>query len=229
MPLTIESDPGRRLRFRLDGALATPSRSPRWRAASPRQRLRYFPVLAETLLDAWHDQMLEGRGRRGKVRSALPISRLAYRQAGLESTGPGLLPQSERSRAYRHARVTPYPDLGRVTGYFGHGTGRFLSYHHEGLSGRGRMWLDDLGRIHWAGIPGAVTGIVRDLMPTLATINAAVADAEREWAAMVGLVRRRDMAGGSGNSGGPGATPDPAGRPGTPRRRRQAARPGLNS
>lgn len=185
MPMIIDVEPGRRLRYRLSGALAEP-RSARWRSATEAERLRYWPILADVLLANWRAQMLAGLGRRGRVRRARAISRLAYAQRGLESTGPGLLPQRDRSRAYRLARVTPYADLGRVTGYWAASFGRILSYHHTGTAGRGRPWFDDAGRIRWRGLPGETTGIHRDLLPTLETISASVIEAGSRWARLVG-------------------------------------------
>jgi hypothetical protein len=185
MPMLVDVEPGKRLRFRLEGAIAEP-KTARWRDATAAERLRYWPILADVLLANWRAQMLAGRGRRGKVRQARAISRLAYSQLGLESTGPGLLPQRERSRAYRLARVTPYADLGRVTGFWATSFGRVLSYHHTGQAGKGVPWFDDFGRIHWRGLPGQVTGIYRDIMPTFDTISASVIEAGSRWARLVG-------------------------------------------
>lgn len=214
MPLTVDAIPGQRLRFRLDGALAEP-KSPRWKAATPRERRRYWPLLAEALLAEWRAQMLAGMGRRGRLRRVLPISRVAYRQAGEEATGPPLLPRREQSRAYRQAKVTPYADLGRVTGYFAGGFGRILSYHHAGEAGRGIPWYDDLGRIHWRGLEGQTTGIVRDLMPTRTTIAMAVATAARRWAREVGPARTPPAAAVAARRGriDPGRRDRPAARP----------------
>lgn len=185
MPMEVDIQPGRKIRFRLEGAIAEP-KTARWRNATDAERLRYYPVLAEVLLANWRAQMLAGKGRRGRVRRARAISRLAYAQLGLESTGPGLLPQRERSRAYRLARTTPYADLGRVTGYWATSFGRILSYHHAGESGRGVPWFDDAGRVRWKGLPGQVTGIYRDILPTFDTISSSVVEAGSRWARLVG-------------------------------------------
>lgn len=193
MPLTVDAIPGERLRFRLDGRLAEP-KTARWRAATPAQRAAYWPILAERLLVEWRGQMLAGRGRRGKLRRPRPISRVAYRQDGLGWRGPALLPQREQSRAYRLAKVAAYADLGRVTGYFAGGFGRILSYHHTGTAGRGIPWFDDAGRIHWRGLKGQVTGIVRDLMPTATTIALAVESASARWARSAGPAPPRPAA-----------------------------------
>jgi hypothetical protein len=216
MALVVDAIPGARLRFWLSGKLAEPNTA-RWKAATEEQRLTYWPILADRLLVEWRGQMLAGRGRRGKVRRALAISRLIYKQEGEGHRGPGLLPRREESRAWRHARVTPYADLGRVTGYFVAGTARFLSYHHTGTSGRGIPYFDDSGRlVGWMGLRGQVTGIVRDLLPTATTIALAVSSASTRWArsmpkppktpaSSVAVRRRRTAA---------------------PARRPQAARPG---
>lgn len=180
--LLVDAIPGQRLRFRLDGKLAEPNTA-RWKAASAEDKAKYWPILAERLLVEWRGQMLAGRGRRGKLRRAKPISRLLYKQAGEAHQGPALLPRREESRAWRHARVTPYSDLGRVTGFFVAGTARFLSYHHTGTAGRGIPYFDDSGRlIGWRGLRGQVTGVVRDLLPTATTIGLAVSSASTRWA-----------------------------------------------
>jgi hypothetical protein len=182
MRLTVDAIPGERLRWRLEGSGITPA-GDRWADATAAQRARYWPILAAELLSAWRAQMLQGIGRRGRLRKVLPISRQMMRQEGLPSDGPPLLPRMEGSRAYRLARTTPYADLGRVTGFFGGGWGRILSYHHEGVAGRGiPIWSDDGSRlVGWMGLRGKVTGIVRDLMPTKATADEAVSAARRRW------------------------------------------------
>lgn len=188
MRLTVDAIPGERLRWRLDGPGIVPE-GPRWDRATPAQRARFWPILAAQLLDGWRAQMLAGLGRRGRLKAVRPISRLLLVQAGEESTGPPLLPRRERSRAYRLARTTAYADLGRVTGYFAAGWGRVLSYHHAGVAGKGiPVWSDGPGGrlLGWRGIRGAVSGVVRDLMPTRATVDAAVMAARREWAELAG-------------------------------------------
>jgi hypothetical protein len=184
MPLVVNAVPGQRLSFRLSGKLAEPTTA-RWKAATADERKLYWPILAERLLVEWKGQMLAGRGRRGKLRRAKAISRLAYQQAGLGHRGAPLLPQREESRAWRLAKVVPFSDLGRVTGFWLGGWGRILSYHHTGTAGRGIPYFDDAGRIRWRGLPGQVTGIVRDLLPTATTIALAVASAAARWARLI--------------------------------------------
>lgn len=159
--------------------------------ASERRKRAYWPILARHARDAMVGQLEAGLGADG---APLPppkaISRQWYQDRGLEWRGPSMSPQNRKSRFHRHLRVIAFPagKPDRVIGFWSHGTAQLAHYHATGTAGRGRPYFDGAGKIRgWRGLPGQVTGIVRNIVGLSAEwLALAVSRARAEWMSRFG-------------------------------------------
>lgn len=163
-----------------------------WRRATPDQRRAYWPILARWVRDAKIKSLEGGEDARGDSLTppTNPLSREWYRITGREWRGPSMSPQNGRSRTQRYLAVEPFPrgKPDRIVGFWRGGFARILNYHALGIAGRGRPYFDDAGRMRgWAGIPGATTGIVRDVVGLSPVWTQwAANNARNEWERSVG-------------------------------------------
>lgn len=144
-----------------------PARAAFWEILARRVRQRKDEELAAGL-DAHGDPLIPARWRVGRYAGA---------------TGPGLMPFREFSRTRLLLAVTPGD--GFVAGTWPDGWATILSYHARGLSGKGRPITRGGQVVGFIGIPGATSGIVRDVVGlTAGGVAWSIETARSEWRAL---------------------------------------------
>lgn len=177
---------GKKATFTIMGADVAPPRRPGLRMTKKRNAL-YWSYLAEELKSRKLASIAAGLDSEGRpMKRIRPITRRFYRDQGRKIRGGAMASQGELSRTYRYLQIRPFPkhNPDRVIGFWLGGFAQIVGWHARGEAGRGRPILDGSKVVGFAGIPGAVTGVVRNIvgMPE-EDIREAVAAARRRFLA----------------------------------------------
>lgn len=147
-----------------------------WRNAESGARAAFWEILARYVRIRKDEELEAGLDADGN-----PIEPAKYRTGRYRGqTGPGLMPDRELSRTRRLFDVAVGSN--HITGYWRGDWSRIVGYHARGVAGKGRPIIRRGEIVGWIGIPGATTGIVRNVVGLSNDgLNWCISMARDEW------------------------------------------------